>query len=228
MKCEITGLPRQKLIGDFHKELNCPLVELERDRAFDEKLILWLGQIGDGVNIAAVGLKIKQMLPQTKVIEARRSSDGKIVAEYSLAASDFKILAKFEEDGVLSAYTLVPDTERVDDVSANLYGVSDREETDKEAVVDFCRTMKYDEGCHITLGNDSALTVGAWTLGEEGREWFDLTCMFGADEELWIDTIAESREDMLLFVKTYLDRGLSAAQQGRKWWSHLAEECFER
>lgn len=228
MKCEITGMPRQKLIGDFHAELARPFDRISRDRALDEKLIGWLGQIGDGIDIEEVSLKIKQEIPKAKVVGACRSSDGMVVAEYSFAAGDFKIRAKFEEDGALSTYTIVPDIERVEEVSANLYGGTNREVTDKDAVVDFCRTMKYDEGCCITLGNDSALTVGAWTFGEEGHEWFNLTCMFGPYEEFWIDAFAESREDMLMFVKTYLDRGLSAAQQGRKWWSHLAEECFKR
>lgn len=228
MKGEIRGFPKQKLIRDFNNELVGPFVEIGRDDAFDKKLVLWLDQIGNGVPNEITQSKIAQIVFGAKVVEARRSSDGMIVVEYLFRARAFKILAKFSEEGVLSAYTLVPSGERIDDVSATFFTDYERETTIADEIVEFCMGIRDDEGCHISLGRNSLFSLGVWAFGGIGCEWFDISCMFGSDEELWLEWHAESREDMLAVVKSYLNGGLGAAQSGREWFAHFADDCFDR
>lgn len=227
MKGEIRGFPKQQLIRDFNNELVGPFVEIARDDAFDKKLVLWLDQIGNGVANEVCQSKIEQIVFDAKVVEARRSADGMIVVEYLFRARAFKILAKFSGEGVLSAYTLVPSGERIDDVSATFFTDYERDTTIADEIVEFCMGIRDNEGCHIGLGRNSLFSLGVWAFGEIGREWFDISCMFGSDEELWLEWHAESREDMLAVVKSYLNGGLGAAQSGREWFAHFADDCFD-
>lgn len=224
MDKRIGGLPKMRTISDFEGAIVGPFVAINRDSTFDEALIHGLAQIGEGVVHPDITAKVEKIIPLAAVEEAVRCANGSVVVKYSVKVRSYDIFAKFSDDGVLVAYTFRPKQERlVGTASAFILqfkGEDDETVKSKVDVIVACQSMEADEVGIISLDDENWSAIDIYMQGKLGNEKFLLECLYGGDEEFWIESMAASREDMIKFVSAYLDGGMSAAQHGRVWYAH--------